>query len=168
MNDPRLHSSKLCIRVASCARPVAARRRRQELIPRVKIAKRRRCMLHAGSMRRMHSVHDSSPRNRPTANIVGAANLGKRFLAMIAAQDRLALLVAHFHAPRLGAFAAFAFAGPRRGDNLKSRVRPFRFGPSRYKRRPPSRLKIFQPDQARKIFRTRAPALYRPRVRALD
>jgi hypothetical protein len=57
------------------------------------------------------------PRNCPAAHILAAANRGKRFLAMIAALDGLALLVIgelrlahHLHAPRLGAFAAFARA----------------------------------------------------------
>jgi hypothetical protein len=37
--------------------------------------------------------HLRKPRNRPAAHIVAAANLGKRFVAVIAALDGLALLV---------------------------------------------------------------------------
>ena len=62
--------------------------------------------------------HDPQPRNRPPRHIIAAANLRKRFLAVVAALDRLFLLVrrefrrpSHFHAVRLGAFAAFGRAG---------------------------------------------------------
>jgi Tn3 transposase DDE domain len=60
-------------------------------------------------------ISPHQPRNRRCADVVAAADLDKRFLAPVAALDRLALLVrgelgrsAHFLPPRYGAHSAFA------------------------------------------------------------
>jgi hypothetical protein len=73
-------------------------------------------------MFRSPSLSSGQPRNRPAGHVVTAANLRKRFLTVIAACDRLTLLVVgelrhtpHSHALRLGAFAAFADA---RADHI--------------------------------------------------
>ena len=60
------------------------------------------------------------PRNRPAAYIVGSPNLRKRLVAMIAALNRVALLMIgefrpppHLHTPRLGALSTIARAANR-------------------------------------------------------
>jgi hypothetical protein len=106
---------------------------KEELTQRTQRSQRRQDNGSSGSPRILHVRRQ--PRNRAAADVVAAGDLPQRFLAMVAALDRLALLVrcqlrlwaeldATSHSPRLALACPRTDESPLELDKLARRPRP--------------------------------------------